>query len=264
LLGARNTARGRAARATLCGQNPEWEARLELLEIDVSATQSVTAAREVVRERYGADATPLHGIVNNAGIGFGSDDMAGIVNVNTIGVKRVCDAFLPLVVPGGRVVNVSSASGPKFVSQCAPQRQLFFKDARLKWADIEQLIDDVVAHAGDAGYLRSLGLGECSPYGFSKACTSLYTLLLARDNPQLLVNACTPGFIETDLTRPQAEQQGVSPRELGMMPPELGTVPILFLLFGQVPDSGRYYGSDAKRSPLDRYRAPGSPEYRGE
>lgn len=24
---------------------------------------------------------------------------------------------------------------------------------------------------------------------------------------------------------------------------------------------GHYYGSDAKRSPLDRYRAPGDPEY---
>ena len=27
--------------------------------------------------------------------------------------------------------------------------------------------------------------------------------------------------------------------------------------------SGHYYGSDAKRSPLDRYRSPGSPPYEG-
>ena len=35
----------------------------------------------------------------------------------------------------------------------------------------------------------------------------------------------------------------------------------LFLLFGSSQGSGHYYGSDARRSPLDRYRAPGSPEY---
>ncbi|NND66872.1 MAG: SDR family oxidoreductase, partial [Halioglobus sp.] len=45
---------------------------------------------------------------------------------------------------------------------------------------------------------------------------------------------------------------------------EHGTVAILHLLFGKPHGSGDYYGSDAKRSPLDRYRAPGSPEYHGD
>ena len=35
----------------------------------------------------------------------------------------------------------------------------------------------------------------------------------------------------------------------------------LALLFDQPKGSGHYYGSDALRSPLDHYRAPGSPEY---
>ena len=108
----------------------------------------------------------------------------------------------------------------------------------------------------------ALGLGELNPYGFSKACASLYTLWLARQHPGLLINACTPGYIETDLTRPAAQGRGLSPADLGMKPPEQGTVAILFLLFGEPRGSGNYYGSDARRSPLDRYRAPGSPEYR--
>jgi hypothetical protein len=37
----------------------------------------------------------------------------------------------------------------------------------------------------------------------------------------------------------------------------------MHLLFGTLPGTGHYYGSDAKRSPLDRYRAPGSAEYTG-
>ena len=37
----------------------------------------------------------------------------------------------------------------------------------------------------------------------------------------------------------------------------------MFLLFGEPEGNGRYYGSDALRSPLDRYRAPGSAPYTG-
>jgi carbonyl reductase 1 len=38
----------------------------------------------------------------------------------------------------------------------------------------------------------------------------------------------------------------------------------MFLLFDESGGSGRYYGSDGVRSPLDRYRAPGSPPFEGE
>jgi hypothetical protein len=48
-----------------------------------------------------------------------------------------------------------------------------------------------------------------------------------------------------------------------MKPPQAGTVAPCFLLFGADVGSGRFYGSDAQRSPLDRYRAPGSAPYEG-
>ena len=87
--------------------------------------------------------------------------------------------------------------------------------------------------------------------------------LVAREQPGLLVNACTPGFIATDMTRPYAESEGKAPAALGMKTPAEGAKAPLHLLFGAVQGSGHYYGSDAKRSPTDRYRAPGSPEYVG-
>lgn len=263
LLGARDPALGRAAIDALCRQQPNWASRLDLLEIDVADQQSVSAARDLVVEKYGSDPAPLYGLVNNAGIGLGSDDVETVLNVNTLGVKRVCDAFVPLIEPSGRVVNVSSASGPNFVSQCSRRQQDFFQDTAVEWAAIEGLINEVLRLRGDSQRFRKLGLGEANAYGFSKACVSLYTLLLARQNPHLCINACTPGYIETDLTRPQAENRGVSPSDMGMKSPAHGTVAIMFLLFGEPPGSGHYYGSDARRSPLDRYRAPGSPEYTG-
>jgi NAD(P)-dependent dehydrogenase (short-subunit alcohol dehydrogenase family) len=237
---------------------------LDLLEINVANPLSVFSARDTVLKKYGADPAPLYGIVNNAGIGLGSLDMNAVLNVNTLGVKRVCDSFLPLIESSGRVVNVSSASGPKFVSECTQERQAFFQDPTGEWADIEGLINDVLSHPEDGARFRAIGLGDINAYGLSKACTSLYTLLLAREHSRLCINACTPGYIETDLTRPQAESRGMPPSELGMKAPVHGTVAILFLLFGDPQGSGHYYGSDAKRSPLDRYRAPGSAEYTGE
>ena len=263
VLGVRDIERGQAAIDRLCEHHPARASRLELLEIDVADDQSVVQARDTVITRHGADPYPLFGLVNNAGIGLGSNDIDAVVNTNTLGVKRVCDAFIPLVKSAGRVVNISSASGPKFVSLCSEEMRAFFQDASVNWSEIETLLHSVISQPQDARHFQSLGLGAINASGLSKACVSLYTMVLARENPELSVNACTPGFIETDLTRPQAEASGASPADLGMKSPEYGTVPILFLLFGMPPTSGHYYGSDAKRSPLHFYRAPGDPEYFG-
>ena len=48
-----------------------------------------------------------------------------------------------------------------------------------------------------------------------------------------------------------------------MKSPAEGARAPIHLLCGELEGNGRYYGSDAKRSPLDRYREPGSPPYVG-
>ena len=72
-----------------------------------------------------------------------------------------------------------------------------------------------------------------------------------------------PQVSSTDMTRDYARSQGKSPEERGMKPPAAGTSAPVFLLFGALEGTGRYYGSDAQRSPLDRYRAPSTEPYRG-
>src|SRR5690606_6067825 len=214
---------------------------------------------------HGAAPPPLHAVVNNAGLGSQVGDLRAILEVNTLGVRRVCEAFLPLVDPSaGRIVNLTSASGPSFVSRCSPERQRTFVDPAIEWSDLQALIDECLAIAGDRAAFAARGLDDGDPYGLSKALANSYTLLLAREHPNLRINACTPGFIETDMTRHYAESQGKAPAELGMKPPAEGTRSAMFLLFGEPEGSGRYYGSDAQRSPLDRYRAPGTPPYTGD
>lgn len=263
LLGSRDRARGEAAVRSVVGDAPKFADRVELLEIDVSDDASVEHASERVRERFAGDPAPLYGVVNNAGVGGqAAKSLRDTLEVNTLGIRRVSEAFIPLLDPSeGRIVNVTSASGPSFVAKCSPERRAFFCDPNAEWSAIEKLIEQCLAIADDADAFSAQGLSDGNRYGLSKALANSVTMLLARKHPGLQINACTPGFIETDMTRPYAQAQDKSPAAMGMKPPVEGTRAPMHLLFGALEGNGRYYGSDAKRSPLDRYRSPGDPEY---
>lgn len=263
-LGSREADRGRAAAASLTKTHPEWQARIEVIALDVSSDRSVATAAERVARGSGGD--KLYAIVNNAGIGTGAGaSLADVLQVNTLGVHRVCEAFLPLLdLKRGRIVNVTSAAGPSFVATCSAEKQRFFLDAQTTWPRLKAFIDDCIAMGNDKAAFAANGLGDGSPYGLSKAISNTYTLMLAREHPDLRINACTPGFIETDMTRHYAESQGKAPTELGMKPPAEGTKAPMHLLFDELEGNGRYYGSDVQRSPFDRYRSPGTPPYAGD
>ena len=264
LLGSRSRERGDAARAQLLEAHPDLVDRLEVVEIDVSDDASVAAAAGAVAARFGASPPPLYGVINNAGIGFGEATMMRVLAVNTLGPRRVVEAFLPLIQPDGRIVNVSSASGPNFVAACSTERRAQFTDPEVSWEAIEGLMAECLAIAGGGGDFAAAGFGTGAAYGLSKACLNAYTIALARTHPSLVVNACTPGFIETDMTRPMAAAQGARPEAMGMKPPSAGTKASVHLLLGDPGGSGWYFGSDAQRSPLDRYRSPGDPPYAGD
>ncbi len=268
LLGSRDRGRGEAAREELLEERPSWSGRLEVLEIDVSDGQSVRRAAGEVAGKWNEE-RPLYGVVNNAGISGRDSPLEKVLEVNTYGPRRVFRAFSVLLQrgdeqPRARVVNMSSAAGPKFVSECRPSYQQLLIDDQVTWAGIEGFLQDCHSAANQAGSFEEAGVGNGSSYGLSKACLNAYTIHCARENPQWLINACTPGFIETDMTRPRAKEKGVAPSEMGMKPPKEGTRSALHLLLGDPGGSGWYFGSDGERSPLDRYRSPGDPPYRGD
>jgi NAD(P)-dependent dehydrogenase (short-subunit alcohol dehydrogenase family) len=264
LLGSRDLARGEAAREDLIANSPELAERIYVLQLDVSSDDSVASAANKVAEKFGTDAA-LYAIVNNAGTGFGASGIRPVFEVNTAGIRRVCDAFIPMLESQkGRIINITSAAGPNFVSACSNERKTFFRDPGVTWQQIDALRQEAEALEGNAGAFEKAGLGDGDPYGFSKACANSYTLTLAREHPRLAINACTPGFIETDLTRHYAKERGIDASELGMKQPEDGALSAMHLLFGELHGNGHYYGSDAVRSPLDRYRAPGDAPYEGE
>lgn len=237
-LGSRDAERGRAAARDLP------QDRVKVVALDVTSAASVDAALEKIEG--------LHALVNNAGVGHGSSFEA-VMQTNILGLQRACAAFLPLVARGGRIVNVTSAAGPSYVADCPPAEKELLLDPALEWPRLHAFVNERLQNAPSKD--------GADAYGLSKACANAYTVLLAREHPKLQVNACTPGFIDTDLTR--SFSGGKSAAELGMKTPAEGARSTLHLLFETLEGNGRYYGSDCKRSPLDRYRAPGSAEFTG-
>ena len=261
LLGSRDSKKGQQALNSLLDIQPEWKDRLDLIQIDVEQDLSVNSAAEEVVTKFGKTPSPLYAIVNNAGIGDSMLGLNKVLQVNTFGPKRVCDAFLPLLNPSiGRVVNVTSASGPLYLAGSSNETKKLLTNPEVSWTEIEKFMSECLKLESER---TSDWGGDWSTYGISKACTNAYSIYLAKKNPNLTINACTPGFIETDLTRPMAESNGKTPAEMGMKSPEEGVSASVFLLMGNPSGSGHYYGSDCVRSPLDKYRSPGDPPYTG-
>jgi len=276
LLGSRDVTRGQnAVKQVVEKLGTGVKDRVELLQIDVSSDESVTNAVKTVIDKLG-DIEPLYGLINNAG--GTADSPRGYINLNTYSVYRVCEAFLPLIQKNqGRIVQISSGSAPSFVSKCSPKIQSFFVNKNVMFSEVEKMIiqpflriveNSALTEELQKTALVEVGLGD-SAYGLSKACVNAYTLELARRFPNLLINACSPGWIQTDMTLPYAKKVGKTPEEMGILPVDMGTIAAKYLMMGDLMgdiegyQSGRYYGSDAKWSPFHKYRSPGTTAYDG-
>jgi len=265
LLGSRDLERGKQTLENLLKRHHEFKDRIYLVQIDVEKDDSVNSAVEEIGDTFGKAPGTLYGIVNNAGIGNSVDGLEKILQVNTYGPKRICDAFIPLLdSSNGRIVNVTSASGPIFLSGSSDETKNLLTNPEITWTEIQDYMDKCVDASANNNISSDHDLSTGSAYGLSKACTNAYTIFLARQYPNLTVNACTPGFIETDMTRPMAVSGGKTPAEIGMKSPEEGASASVFLLMGNPLGSGHYYGSDCLRSPIDSYRSPGDPPYTGD
>jgi len=248
LLGSRSAVRGEKAVQEVLAAEPTAAGRVELVELDVTDDASVAAAAAAVAAKFPDE--PLFGICNNAGVGFGRS-IKETLETNFYGTKRVCDAFIPLLDKAeGRVCNIASASGPNFVRGLDGEMTTLFTSRQTTW---EQL---------DAALQRQAGLTDYEgiAYGLSKAAVNQWTMQLAAAHPSLRINSCSPGYILTDLTAGMGATKTPEESNCHVAP--------LFLLFGDVPqpdvNKGRYYGSDAVRSPIDVYRGPGDPPYVGD
>eukprot|EP00469_Lotharella_globosa_P000923 CAMPEP_0167802434 /NCGR_PEP_ID=MMETSP0111_2-20121227/19130_1 /TAXON_ID=91324 /ORGANISM="Lotharella globosa, Strain CCCM811" /LENGTH=310 /DNA_ID=CAMNT_0007698495 /DNA_START=21 /DNA_END=954 /DNA_ORIENTATION=- len=263
-LGSRSLERGQAALQSIVGEGTRK--RVSVLELDVTDESSVAKAVDIVKAKLGS--APLYGLVNNAGVApvdyFAcAPDVKTLddtLKVNYYGLLDTTRAFLPLLdkrasyVVGHRSSVCLKVLGEDTEAAHQPESSL---------DDIEEFIGackDILP--GDAKKFQTAGLGTGSPYGISKACVNALMLLHARENPSLKINGTIPGYVATDLTRGLAEKKGKTLKDLGALTPEQGCYSAYEMLFRKSGvASGWLVGSDAVRSPLDRYRKPGTAAY---
>ena len=105
-LGSRDVGRGEAAIKLIESElGSAAKDRVKLLELDVTSDVSVQKAVALVKEDLEEANDQLYGLVNNAG-GGGSQHRQ-VLQLNTYGVCRTTEAFLPLIKPAGIHVTTS-------------------------------------------------------------------------------------------------------------------------------------------------------------
>lgn len=255
---------------SLSGTSTKCKGSIDFLLLDTSEDKSVAEAAAAFIEKNGqGNKNSLDAIVNNAGIGLNTGHTGNILNTNLYGPKRVCEHFIPLLNERGRIVNLGSGSGPNYVSSVRDKAEKSMlcsggigpttgnsgpkSSAYPTWDDIE--------HHAKKNLVFSNG--QNNVYGLSKSLVAVYTGVLARSYPNLIVSCVSPGFIETQMTNgygasKSPEDGTISIRKCLGLPLDTNDSTLDGMLL-----SGWYYGSDGIRSPYHFMRNPGEPEYDG-
>ncbi|XP_069927954.1 carbonyl reductase [NADPH] 1 isoform X2 [Oryctolagus cuniculus] len=227
VLTARDEARGRVAVQQLQaeGLSPRFH------QLDITDLQSIRALHDFLRKEYGG----LDVLVNNAGIAFQAADITPFhiqaevtMKTNFDGTRDVCTELLPLMRPGGRVVNVSSLMCLRALKSCSLELQQKFRSETITE---EELVGLMKKFVGDAkkGVHQTEGWPDTA-YGVTKIGVTVLSRIQARHlseqrgGDKILLNACCPGWVRTDMGGPNAtkspEEGAETPVYLALLPPD--------------------------------------------
>ncbi|XP_036983097.2 carbonyl reductase [NADPH] 1 [Artibeus jamaicensis] len=227
ILTARDAARGQAAVQQLQaeGLSPRFH------QLDIDDLQSIRALRDFLRKEYGG----LDVLINNAGIAFKVNDPTPFhiqaevtMKTNFFGTQDVCTELLPLMKPQGRVVNVSSTVSLRALKNCSPELQQKFRSDTISEEELVRLMNKFVEDTKE-GVHEKEGWPSTA-YGVSKIGVTVLSRIHARKlsehrgGDKILLNACCPGWVRTDLAGPKAtkspEEGAETPVYLALLPPE--------------------------------------------
>ena len=205
-LCSRNFERGKEAKELLVAEFGGRD-RIDVVQLDVTSEESINAALSQVKSALGSDGK-LAGVVSNAGILWGYS-LPELMDVCATGVKRVLDAFVPIIEDDGRVVVVTSGLGPLMHSYAGEERQVELKSEDCTWEDtISPMIDECIAAYQSSNIIEDRiqafekiafpggPFAEAAPdfhmYGLSKMFGDAYMLTVSRKYPNLRVTSVDP------------------------------------------------------------------------
>ncbi|XP_061823898.1 carbonyl reductase [NADPH] 1 [Nerophis lumbriciformis] len=224
-LTARDTGRGQDAVSSLSSEG----LKVHFQQLDINDNSSISAAAAYFKDKYGG----VDVLVNNAGIAFKGADTTPFatqaevtLKTNYFATQDVLTHFLPLVKAGGRVVNVSSFVSVRSLNKCSPQLQERFRSEDITEEELTQLMRRFVDSTKKDQHKQD-GWPDTA-YGVSKIGVTTLSKIQARrvskkrPNDQILVNACCPGWVRTDMAGPKApkspEEGAVTPVYLALLP----------------------------------------------
>jgi carbonyl reductase 1 len=171
-------------------------------DFDVSSSDSIHAFRDFLNKEHpdGIDV-----LINNAGIamdGFDSNVVKETLHTNYYGTLEATQSILPLIREGGRLVNVTSMAGK--LGKYSPQlREAFLNASKSGVPDCDSLMKDFTK-AVEEGKEKELGWPSAA-YAVSKAGATAFTKAIAaqqdKTGRRVLINACCPGYVNTDMTK---------------------------------------------------------------
>uniref|UniRef100_A0A3P8TK53 Carbonyl reductase 1 n=1 Tax=Amphiprion percula TaxID=161767 RepID=A0A3P8TK53_AMPPE len=142
--------------------------------------------------------------------------LKGGKKTNFFSTRDMLTHFLPLIKAGGRVVNVSSFVSFRTLNNCSPALQQRFRSEDITEDELVRLMQRFVAetqkgkHKED-GCLTTLSMIQAR------------SLSKERPNDGILLNACCPGWVRTDMAgdkAPKSPDEGaITPVYLALLPP---------------------------------------------
>ncbi|KAF1918265.1 hypothetical protein BDU57DRAFT_514948 [Ampelomyces quisqualis] len=201
------------------GANTEGEVAnpniIEYHKLDITDPASISSFFKRVRMGHGAADV----LINNAAV---SNDYrenpeyaAQTIRNNYVGTRDMCKAFLaqPDLRFGARIVNITS--GLNGVSTYGTELQQKFRKASMI-ADIDDLATKYIEDTSSGPECQeAAGWGaKARSYKVSKALINTLTVVLAQQNPKVMINSCCPGWVDTEMGRqgqgrpPKTPEQG--------------------------------------------------------
>ncbi|XP_063161447.1 carbonyl reductase [NADPH] 1-like [Candoia aspera] len=224
-LTARDPERGKAAVTQLQeeGLKPLFH------QLDITDLESIQTFCDFLKGKYGG----LDVLINNAGIAFKVADTTPFavqaevtVRTNFFATRNVCRELLPLLKPNGRVVNVSSVNGALALSRCNQDLQQKFRSNIITEEELVKLMEKFVEDT-KKGVHEKEGWPNTA-YGVSKIGVTVLSRIHARllnesrKGDGILLNACCPGWVRTDMAGPRApktpDEGAETPVYLALLP----------------------------------------------
>jgi len=169
------------------------------VKLDVSDPASVKAFAAQVEKEQGKGG--VDALINNAGLnvdqskGYNREAVRETMKTNFYGTRAMCDAFLPLLKKGGRIVNVASVAG--HLNGYSSSAKDKMKDASTSLGKLNALLEEYEGLL-DSGKETDAGFKN-SAYCISKAFTVALTKALAATYSSHPINCCCPGWVNTDM-----------------------------------------------------------------